>query len=118
MARSTLVTVPVIVFGVIEPILFTWAYTLGMLDPAAYFTNQVPATAATFSPHAESATLQLVNVLLLLAAMAVVCCFSHDPATAKWGVCVIAVMKVLRWATMVGVFGPIRVKEGGEWKRV
>lgn len=37
-----------------------------------------------FPGQALSVTLQLGNVLLLLAAMALVCCFSPSSATAKW----------------------------------
>ncbi|KAK4099248.1 hypothetical protein N658DRAFT_517506 [Parathielavia hyrcaniae] len=86
MARTTLPTFPLIVFGVIEPALLTWAYIEGMRDPALYFLKQVPDSTTTgtgFSPEALGVTLQLVNVLLLLAPMAVVACFSRDPATAK-----------------------------------
>jgi hypothetical protein len=62
-----------------------------MRDPASYFANQVPTTtAAQWSPQALGTTLQLVNVFLLLAAMAVVCCFSRDPATAKWYLAAVA----------------------------
>ncbi|KXX78370.1 hypothetical protein MMYC01_206019 [Madurella mycetomatis] len=86
MARSTLPTFPLIILGIVEPILLVWAYIVGMRDPAGYFANQVPnKTAATdaLSPEALGVTLQLTNVLLLLTAMAVVCCFSRDPATVK-----------------------------------
>ncbi|KAK4125802.1 hypothetical protein N657DRAFT_613932 [Parathielavia appendiculata] len=89
MARTTLPTFPLIVFGVIEPALLTWAYIEGMCDPRLYFLKQVPnttgspGTAAAFSPEALGVTLQLLNVWLLLALMAVVACFSRDPATAK-----------------------------------
>jgi hypothetical protein len=58
-----------------------------MRDPLAYFINQVPGNdspgTANFSPEALGVTLQLLNVLLLLAPVAVVCSFSRDPATAK-----------------------------------
>ncbi|KAG7287233.1 hypothetical protein NEMBOFW57_006739 [Staphylotrichum longicolle] len=89
MARSTLPTFPLVVFGIIEPVLLVWAYIVGMRDPLAYFANQVPgsgdpsARAAAFSPEAVGVTLQLLNVLLLLAPLAVVCSFSRDPATVK-----------------------------------
>ncbi|KAK4239001.1 hypothetical protein C8A03DRAFT_14565 [Achaetomium macrosporum] len=86
MARSTLPIFPLLVFGVIEPILLIWAYIAGMRDPHEYFAKQVPGASPSttaFSAQAEGVTLQLVNALLLLAPMAVVCCFSRDPATAK-----------------------------------
>ncbi|KAL2261269.1 hypothetical protein VTK26DRAFT_4490 [Humicola hyalothermophila] len=151
MAHSTLPTFPMIIFGIVEPFLLTWAYVTGIRDPASYFAKQIPgppgsggSAAAAFPPEAASVTLQLVNVLLLLAPMAVVCCFSRDPATARgylfavaladyghmyaiyravghevffdvarWndmvagGIGVSAVLNVLRWTTLLGVFGPI-----------
>ncbi|KAL2017447.1 hypothetical protein VTK56DRAFT_2103 [Thermocarpiscus australiensis] len=152
MARSTLPTFPLIVFGIIEPLLLTWAYIAGMRDPLAYFSKQVPSTGAAdpaspaLSPEALGVTLQLLNVLFLLAPMAVICCFSRDAATVKWylfavaladyghiyatyravgdevffdvskwndmvgaGIGVSGVLNLLRWATLLGVFGPIRV---------
>jgi hypothetical protein len=56
-----------------------------MEDPEGYFLKQVPNMEGRgeFSAEALSVTLQLINVLLLLAPMAVVCCFSRDTFTAK-----------------------------------
>lgn len=59
-----------------------------MRDPSGYFGKQVPdwkgtGAAPDFSPEALGVTFQLLNVLLLLAPIAVLCCFSRDPATAK-----------------------------------
>lgn len=57
-----------------------------MQNPHEYFAIQVPNASTTttdFSPQALCVTLQILNVLLLLAPLAVVCCFSRDPATAK-----------------------------------
>ncbi|KAK4154967.1 hypothetical protein C8A00DRAFT_32236 [Chaetomidium leptoderma] len=86
MARP-LPTLPLIVFGIIEPMLLVWAYIVGMRDPLGYFVNQVPGIdglpAADFSPQALGVTLQLLNVLLLLAPLAVVCSFSRDSTTVK-----------------------------------
>ncbi|KAK7714955.1 hypothetical protein SLS63_011551 [Diaporthe eres] len=80
MAYSTLPTIPLVIFGVIEPFLLN--------DPFEYYADQVPMHNLTqeedFPGQALSVTLQLGNVLLLLAAMALVCCFSPSSATAKW----------------------------------
>ncbi|KAK3307202.1 uncharacterized protein B0T15DRAFT_510502 [Chaetomium strumarium] len=86
MARSTLPTFPLLVFGIIEPLLLVWAYIIGMGNPHEYLAKQIPGgspSTTSFSPQAEGVTLQLINVFLLLAPMAVICCFSSDPATVK-----------------------------------
>lgn len=118
MTRSILPTFPLIVLGVIEPLMLyvphsahpsncpnhsqfpsLEAYRVGIINPGAqhYFTRQLPpdllyTTKTTqppeFSPQAETVTLQLVNVFLLLAGLAVVCCFSKDKWTVK-GYCVV-----------------------------
>jgi hypothetical protein len=57
-----------------------------MGNPHDYFAKQIPGgspSTTSFSPQAEGVTLQLINVLLLLAPMAVVCCFTRDPVTTK-----------------------------------
>lgn len=57
-------------------------------DPFQYYADQLPAHTLSqeenFPGQALSVTLQLGNVFLLLAAMAIVCCFSPSSATAKW----------------------------------
>ncbi|KAK4175412.1 hypothetical protein QBC36DRAFT_379388 [Triangularia setosa] len=98
MTSAILPTIPLIILGVIEPLLLLKAYHVGIINPGAYdyFTRQLPpdlvyTTKSTqppaFPPQAELITLQLVNVLLLLAGVAVVCCFSRDRFTVK-GYCV------------------------------
>lgn len=62
------------------------AYTSGTLNPFAYFADQVPnhAVAVTdFTPQAVSVTLQIVNVMALLAAVGVACSFTSDAFTAR-----------------------------------
>ncbi|KAK0713731.1 hypothetical protein B0T26DRAFT_678028 [Lasiosphaeria miniovina] len=148
MARSTLPTFPLIVFGIIEPALLIVAYVTAMRDPATYFADQAPnyaVNAGQFVPQALGLTLQMANVLLLLALLAWVCCWSRDPATARgflvavafadWGhlyavyrtvgldlflnpaawngnvagnIGASAVLNVLRWLTVFGVFGPVQ----------
>lgn len=59
-----------------------------MQDPFKYYADQLPAhnlsREGDFPGQALSLTLQLGNVFLLLAAVAVVCCFSPSSATARW----------------------------------
>ncbi|KAK3322665.1 hypothetical protein B0H66DRAFT_554912 [Apodospora peruviana] len=87
MARSTIPTFPLIIFGVVEPALLIWAYIVGTADPFAYFADQAPNHAITasnsFPPQALGLTLQMLNVLLLLAPIAVLCSFSRDATTAR-----------------------------------
>ena len=57
-----------------------------MGDPQAYFANQAPnvaVRAADFSPPALGVTLQLGNVLLLLAALGVICSWTPHADTAR-----------------------------------
>ncbi|KAF3766778.1 hypothetical protein M406DRAFT_274188 [Cryphonectria parasitica EP155] len=103
MAYSTLPTIPLIVFAVIEPALFllvidlhitnclcsrVWAWIVCNQDPFNYYATQVPNHTLNEQDHfpgqALALSLQMGNVLLLLAAMAVICCFSSSPSTAKW----------------------------------
>ncbi|KAK3376069.1 hypothetical protein B0T24DRAFT_676961 [Lasiosphaeria ovina] len=86
MARSTLPTFPLVVFGIIEPALLIIAYVTAMRDPATFFADQAPnhaVNASQFVPQALGLTLQMANVLLLLALLAWVCCWSRDPTTAR-----------------------------------
>lgn len=122
-----------------------------MRDPFTYFADQAPNHALTtseFSPQALGLTLQMANVLLLLAPVAALCCFTSDPTTTRgyllavafadyghiygtyravgpvyfanpaewngmvWGsVGVSAVLNVLRWLTVLGIFGGLKVSE-------
>ncbi|KAI0174192.1 hypothetical protein BJ166DRAFT_140735 [Pestalotiopsis sp. NC0098] len=82
---TCLPTWPFLLFGVVEPLLLVYAYFVGMRDPLAFYADQVPNVAAAgFPPQALSLTLQLQNVYLLLAALAVITCYTgRDPATAR-----------------------------------
>lgn len=62
------------------------AYRSGMSSPQEFFAGLVPEnpiTASEFPPQALGMTLQMANVLLLLALLALVACFSQDPFTVK-----------------------------------
>lgn len=134
-----------------------WAWVVSLNDPFQYFADQTPDHLKAdiyFPPQALAVTLQLSNVLLLLAAMAVICCFSTSSATARWyliavafadyghiySVCravdsavlydfsqwnemmvgnigVSAVLNVLRWLTVLGVFGGLGASGKGQAKK-
>ncbi|KAK3389656.1 hypothetical protein B0H63DRAFT_102789 [Podospora didyma] len=86
MPRSTLPTIPLVVFGIIEPILLVIAYITAMSNPRQYFADQSPSFAVAqnqWTPQALGMTLQMANVLLLLAPLAVVACWSRDANTAR-----------------------------------
>ncbi|KAK4197642.1 hypothetical protein QBC40DRAFT_285137 [Triangularia verruculosa] len=126
MTRAILPTFPLIILGVVEPLLLLQAYRVGIVNPGAYdyFTRQLPpdllyTTKSTqppeFSPQAELVTLQLVNVLLLLAGMAIVCCFSKDRFTVK-GYCIAVAFADYGhiWA-IYKALGPEAFWEFGKW---
>ncbi|OAL22955.1 hypothetical protein AYO22_06863 [Fonsecaea multimorphosa] len=64
----------------------TYAYFITLSEPKQYYAEQAPNTAISdllFTPQAHSLTLQLGNVFLLLAAMALICCFTSHPEIAR-----------------------------------
>ncbi|EXJ65681.1 uncharacterized protein A1O5_11208 [Cladophialophora psammophila CBS 110553] len=86
MAISALPVWPLILFGILEPAALTWAYFITLSQPEQYYAEQAPNTAVSdllFTGNALSLTLQLGNVFLLLAAMAVICCFTVHPEIAR-----------------------------------
>ncbi|KAI1655123.1 hypothetical protein F4813DRAFT_190450 [Daldinia decipiens] len=87
MAKSCLPAFPLVVFGVVEPILLIWAYIVALRDPAAFFAAQVPNCALPVSeplpPQALVLLLQLINVFLLLAGLAVVCSWTPHASVAR-----------------------------------
>ena len=63
-----------------------WAYVLTLIDPQRYYADQAPQGILSdhvFTPQSLSLTLQFGNVLLLLAAMAIVCCFTNHAEVAR-----------------------------------
>ncbi|KAI1154194.1 hypothetical protein F4825DRAFT_412329 [Nemania diffusa] len=89
MAVTCLPAFPFVVFGVVEPILLVVAYITTLQDPFTFYARQaqnyaLPADPSSFPPQAQIMTLQLVNVYLLLAAMAVICTWTPHARTARW----------------------------------
>jgi len=63
-----------------------WAYFITLSDPHQYYSDQAPqglVSGHVFTTQALSLTLQLGNVFLLLAAMAVICCFTTHSEIAQ-----------------------------------
>ncbi|KAI0382859.1 hypothetical protein F5Y04DRAFT_252480 [Hypomontagnella monticulosa] len=94
MARSCLSTFPLVVFGVIEPALLIWAYITGQRDPTSFYLAQtpgpIPASAASAPAQGLVLTLQLLNVYLLLAGIAVICSWTPHAEVARWYLIVVA----------------------------
>ncbi|KAJ4385678.1 hypothetical protein N0V93_010107 [Gnomoniopsis smithogilvyi] len=88
MACSTLPTFPLIILGVVEPLLLLLAYVTYLADPFAFYATQSPLpqldATTNFPPQAQVLSYMLANVYLLLAALAIICCFSPSATTAKW----------------------------------
>ncbi|KAK5198864.1 hypothetical protein LTR72_005167 [Exophiala xenobiotica] len=88
MPYSALPTWPLILFGVLEPVALVWGYATALRTPEQYYADQTPnaeLAKLVFTPQALSLTLQLGNVLLLLAAMAIICCWTtHADVTQKY----------------------------------
>ncbi|KAJ9608678.1 hypothetical protein H2200_006449 [Cladophialophora chaetospira] len=86
MAISALPTWPFLLFGILEPAALIWAYIITLTNPQQYYSDQSPQAVLAnhvFTPNALSLTLQLGNVFLLLAALAVVCSFTTHAEIAR-----------------------------------
>ena len=86
MSYSVLPTYPLLLFGIVEPLLLVWAYIINFLDPGTYYIRQHPTASSlttVVTSQAISLSLQLGNVLLLLALMAFICCWTHHPDIPK-----------------------------------
>ncbi|RMD42257.1 hypothetical protein DV735_g2899, partial [Chaetothyriales sp. CBS 134920] len=95
---SVLPTWPFLLFGVVEPALLIAGYITNLRDPAKYLHDQAPHLSSTPVSHltqqALSVTLQLGNVLLLLALLAFVCTWTHHPDTVKRYLLVLALADI------------------------
>jgi len=86
MPYSALPTWPLLLFGVLEPIALVWGYLTALRHPELFYADQVPnaeVAKLVFTHQALSLTLQLGNVLLLLAAIAIICCWTRHPEIAR-----------------------------------
>ncbi|KAI0115167.1 hypothetical protein F4814DRAFT_309471 [Daldinia grandis] len=127
MAKSCLPAFPLVVFGVVEPVLLIWAYIIAVRDPAAFFAAQAPnhphphpATLPSepISPPALVLLLQLANVYLLLAGLAVVCSWTPHASVARGYLAVVALADYGHvWACYRGV-GPELFWAPAGWNHV
>ncbi|KAI1369060.1 hypothetical protein F5Y08DRAFT_293422 [Xylaria arbuscula] len=124
MAITCLPTIPFVIFGVIEPTLLVWAYISTLQDPATFYIKQAQNyelaidDPSSFPPQAQILTLQLVNVYLLLAAMAVICSWTTHASVARLYLAAVALADYGHiWACYVGVGHELFMKPG-EWNEM
>lgn len=89
-----------------------------MSDPFRIFHSQAPnfpITEEAFIPQALGLTLQLNNVLLLLAPMALICCWTKHPEIAKWYLISVAVADLGHIYAVYKAVGPQYFWNFGEW---
>lgn len=75
-------------------------------SPQSFHDRQVPSAipSATFSPSSMVLTLQIGNIFLLLAAMAIICVFTPHPEIAKWYLIAVALGDLGHiWSCYVGM---------------
>ncbi|OTA66478.1 hypothetical protein K449DRAFT_430788 [Hypoxylon sp. EC38] len=85
MAKSCLSIIPLTVFGVVEPALLIWAYITALQNLPSYYAAQVPlSTTDAVPPQGLVLLLQLINVYLLLAAVAVICSWTPHATITRW----------------------------------
>ncbi|KAI1417649.1 hypothetical protein F5Y13DRAFT_60805 [Hypoxylon sp. FL1857] len=119
MAKSCLSIIPLTVFGVVEPLLLVWAYIIALQDLPAYYSAQAPNAplAAGDQVPAQGLVLllQLVNVYLLLAAVAVICSWTPHATVARWYLIAVAFADYGHiWACYRGV-GPEVFWDVDQW---
>ncbi|KAI0202191.1 hypothetical protein F4808DRAFT_422271 [Astrocystis sublimbata] len=110
MAVTCLPTIPLVIFGVVEPVLLVVAYVTTLQDPFAFYAAQAQnhelsaSDPSSYPPQAQIVTLQLVNVYLLLAAMALICSWTTSARTARLYLAAVALADYGHiWACYVGV---------------
>ncbi|KAI1427056.1 hypothetical protein F5Y12DRAFT_739692 [Xylaria sp. FL1777] len=120
MAVTCLPTFPFVVFGIVEPALLVLAYITTLQDPSTFYARQaqnyeLPADPSSFPPQAQIVTLQLVNVYLLLAAMAVICSWTTHAGIARRYLAAVSLADYGHiWACYVGV-GLDLLLQPAEW---
>jgi len=84
---------PHILFGILEPVALIMGFYAVFSSPQSYHNAQVPSSTPnlTITPGTTIITLQLGNVFLLLAGLAVLCTFTPHPEIARWYLIIVAV---------------------------
>ncbi len=98
-----------------------WAYTITLTDPQQYYADQSPqalVSSHVFTPNSLSLTLQLGNVFLLLAALAVVCCFTTHGDIAKRYLIVVALADLGHIYSVYGALGEKIFWDLNQWNQM
>ncbi|KAL9532215.1 hypothetical protein SMMN14_04406 [Sphaerulina musiva] len=117
MARSCLPLWPLILFGILEPLALTWASIIATTNPLTFFAAQAPHPTIVkneaendnsnfFPPQAHALTLQIGNVFLLLAALAIICSWTTHKEIAKRYLVVVACADVGHIYAVYAAVGP------------
>ncbi|KAK5629684.1 hypothetical protein RRF57_005399 [Xylaria bambusicola] len=121
MAVTCLPTIPFVIFGIVEPALLVWAYMTTLQDPFTFYVKQAQNyelaldDPSSFPPQARIMTLQLVNVYLLLAAMALICSWTTHASIVRLYLAAVALADYGHiWACYVGVGYELFVRPA-EW---
>ncbi|EXJ64732.1 hypothetical protein A1O7_01070 [Cladophialophora yegresii CBS 114405] len=121
MAISALPAWPLILFGVLEPAALVWAYFITLYDPQQYYADQAPQSLRSdhvFAPQSLSLTLQLGNVFLLLAAMAVICCFTTHAEIARRYLIAVALADLGHIYSVYGALGDKVFWDLNQWNQM
>lgn len=89
-----------------------------MTDTYNFFASQAPnhkITEAAFTPQAQALTLQMGNVLRLLAAMAVICCWTKHAEISKWYLLAVALADLGHIYAVYVAVGPAYFWNFAEW---
>jgi hypothetical protein len=100
-----------------------WAYIVGMRDPLAFYADQVPdapVPGSLLPPQGLNLVLQLQNVYLLLAAVAVLVCVypGRDPATARGYLAVVALADLGHIYASYAAMGPEAFWDYSGWNHM
>lgn len=109
---AALPTIPLFIFGILEPLLLIWAYITNLTNPIQFYHTQHPLSTPTsmpsqIPPQALTLTLLFGNVLLLLALLALLCSWTSDASVAKGYLLCVAVAD---WGHIYAVYAGL----GGE----
>jgi len=121
MAISALPTWPLVLFGVLEPAALVWAYVITLTDPQQYYADQAPQGLLSnhvFTPQSLSLTLQLGNVFLLLAGLAIVCCFTNHADISRRYLIAVALADLGHIYSVYGALGDKIFWDFNQWNQM
>ncbi|OQN97533.1 hypothetical protein B0A48_16687 [Cryoendolithus antarcticus] len=102
----------------IWPFVLIWAYISHLRNPITFYLDHVPgiaAAASPFTPQAEVMLYLLGNVYLLLAALAVICCWTRHRSIMQYYLLVVAFADLGHIYATCRVFGWEKFVEFAQW---